>query len=99
MTVEATPDSHTHSPPTSAWAEVGSVACSSEDGSGPYDLVCAGAPRGRQTLTVHVENAYGVTTDVHDDGHGPPALSRERSRHPVGQRPVERQGRSRSAAT
>ena len=64
VTVEATPDSHTHSPPTSAWAEVGSVACSSEDGSGPYDLVCAGAPRGRQTLTVHVENAYGVTTDV-----------------------------------
>ena len=57
VTVEATPDSHTHSPPTSAWAEVGSVACTSEDGSGPYDLVCAGAPRGRQTLTVHVENA------------------------------------------
>ena len=39
------PDSHTHSPPTSAWAEVGSVACTSEDGSGPYDLMCARAPR------------------------------------------------------
>jgi hypothetical protein len=25
--------------------------------------MCARAPRGRQILTVHVENAYGVTTD------------------------------------
>ena len=40
------------------------MACTSEDGSGPYTLQCAGVPRGDQTLTVHVENANGVTTDV-----------------------------------
>jgi hypothetical protein len=64
VSVEASADEHTHSAPTSAWAEIGSVACTSQDGSGPYTLQCDGAPRGRQTLTVHVENANGVTTDV-----------------------------------
>jgi hypothetical protein len=64
VTVDATADSHTGSAPTSAWAEAGSVACTSEAGSGPYTLQCEGVPHGDQTLTVHVENANGVTTDV-----------------------------------
>ncbi|HEY3528593.1 MAG TPA: hypothetical protein VGK78_05540 [Nocardioides sp.] len=64
VTVEATADEQTHSAPTAAWAEVGSVACSAEEGPGPYTLRCDGAAHGRQTLTVHVRNANGITTDV-----------------------------------
>jgi Gametolysin peptidase M11 len=64
VSVRAAADEQTHSTPTSAWAEVGSVNCTTQDGSGPYTLRCAGAPHGRQTLTVHVRNANGITTDV-----------------------------------
>jgi hypothetical protein len=62
--VEASADEHTGAEPTAAWAEVGAVACSRQDGPGPYTLLCARAPHGRQTLTVHVQNADGITTDV-----------------------------------
>ena len=64
VTVQAAPDQETRSTPTSAWAEIGSVACTSEEGSGPYTLRCEHAAHGRQTLTVHVQNANGITTDV-----------------------------------
>jgi hypothetical protein len=64
VAVEASADRRTLSAPTSAWAEIGSVACTTADGPGPYTLQCTGAARGDQTLTVHVVNANGVTTDV-----------------------------------
>jgi hypothetical protein len=64
VTLDATADSRTHAAPTAAWAEIGSSECTSEDGAGPYTLSCDGTGRGSQTLTVHVTNTYGITTDV-----------------------------------
>jgi hypothetical protein len=67
VSVEATADGQTGAPPASAWAEVGSVSCSSVAGAGPYTLHCADPDHvlhGRQPLTVHVRNEYGITTDV-----------------------------------
>jgi hypothetical protein len=64
VTVAATADEETGSAPASASAEIGSVTCTTVDGSGPYTLHCDRAPHGAQTLTVHVENANGITTDV-----------------------------------
>lgn len=67
VTVEGSADEHTGAQPTSAWAEVGSVSCSSADGSGPYTLQCADPGHllhGRQLLTVHVRNETGGTTEV-----------------------------------
>jgi hypothetical protein len=65
--VQATPDPATHTPPTSAWAEVGPVACSTASGPGPYTLDCIDrrhALHGHEVLTVHVQDANGVTTQV-----------------------------------
>jgi len=67
VTVEGFADQYTGARPTSAWAEVGSVACSSAAGSGPYTLQCADPGHrlhGPQLLTVHVRNQLGGTTDV-----------------------------------
>jgi hypothetical protein len=57
----------TSAAPVSAWAEVGSVACSTQEGAGPYLLQCADTGRvlhGWQVLTVHVRDQDGATTDV-----------------------------------
>lgn len=65
--VTATADPVTSAAPVSAWAEVGSVACSTQEGAGPYLLQCADTGRvlhGWQVLTVHVRDQDGATTDV-----------------------------------
>jgi hypothetical protein len=50
-------------PPTKAWAEIGSVSCSTQVGAGPYTLQCktGGVLIGTQMLTVHVQNDAGIT--------------------------------------
>jgi hypothetical protein len=73
--VAASPDVQTHSTPVLAWVEVARTnpttgdprpvpTCSTADGPGPYVLHCDGVQPGPETLTVHVENANGYTTDV-----------------------------------
>lgn len=67
VAVLATADEQTQSAPVTAWAEIGSVTCTSDDGPGPYSLVCDDADHalhGAQVLTVHVRNAAGGVTDV-----------------------------------
>ena len=78
LTVEAESDQRSHAAPTSAWAEVGSVTCTSQDGAGPYTLRCDDTHHvlhGTQQLTVHVTNENGATTDVTEPvrfhGHWP----------------------------
>jgi hypothetical protein len=67
VSVDAAADEQSDAAPTSAWAEVGSVTCTSQDGAGPYTLQCDDTSHvlhGTQQLTVHVKNENGVTTDV-----------------------------------
>ncbi len=67
VSVVATADQQTHSTPVTAWAEIGAVICTSDDGPGPYALVCDDADHtlhGAKVLVVHVRNAAGATTDV-----------------------------------
>jgi hypothetical protein len=49
-----------------AWAQIGSVDCSTQRGAGPYTLHCddkRGVLSGSQLLTVHVKDAQGEITD------------------------------------
>jgi hypothetical protein len=73
--VTASPDAQTHSAPVLAWVDVARTnpttgdarpvpTCSTASGPGPYVLHCEGVQPGPETLTVHVENANGYTTDV-----------------------------------
>jgi hypothetical protein len=65
VNVDSAAPARSPEPSVAAWADVGSVACSSQDGSGPYTLECHdadGVLSGPQLLTVHVKDAAGRVT-------------------------------------
>jgi hypothetical protein len=64
VSVVAEPDAVIASAPVKAWAELDGVACSAAQGRGPYSLRCLHGGSRSATVTVHVENALGVVTDV-----------------------------------
>lgn len=64
VTFQGAADKQTHAQPVRGWAEVGGTTCGVVDGAGPYTITCADVPHGRRTLSVHVTNDNGATTDV-----------------------------------
>jgi hypothetical protein len=66
VTLASAPADRSDQPSVLAWAEIGSVACTTQHGPGPYTLQCHdkhGVLSGSQLLTVHVKDAQGDITD------------------------------------
>jgi hypothetical protein len=68
VTVASAPAQRNSRSAVAAWAEIGSVACTTEKGVAPYTLQCDDSQSvlsGSQLLTVHVKDAQGdVTTST-----------------------------------